>query len=125
MKVVNVGDLYGTSREVNCPSGGFKSMRVLLAEDGMGYTVTKTIIPAGLPQLWHYKSHFETCFCIEGSGVLTNLETGQQFEIKPDSVYILDKNDRHTFQALRETILICVFNPPLKGPEVHQHDGSY
>ena len=38
---------------------------------------------------------------------------------------MLDKNDAHYFEAFEEVTLICVFNPPLTGKEVHQEDGSY
>jgi L-ectoine synthase len=40
-------------------------------------------------------------------------------------MYVLDKNDRHTFQAIEETVLISIFNPPVTGAEVHDQDGSY
>jgi len=125
MKIVNVEELIGTDREVDCPKGGFKSLRILLEEDGMGYTLTKTLIPKGEPQKWHYKHHLETCLCISGGGTLKSLETGEEHAIYPGVAYVLDKHDPHTFQAIRDTILICVFNPPLKGREVHKSDGSY
>jgi L-ectoine synthase len=125
MKVVDAKDLYGTGREVDCPKGGFKSLRYLLESDGMGYTVTMTIVPKNGPQIWHYKNHLETCFCISGSGVLTNFETQEEFSILPGKAYILDKHDKHCFQALEDVTLICIFNPPLKGREVHKEDGSY
>ncbi len=125
MKIVNVNDLFGTPREVDCPRGGFKSLRILLEEDNMGYTLTKTLIPKGEPQFWHYKNHLETCFCTEGSGILKNLITNEIFEIKPGIAYVLDKHDPHTFQAVEDTVLVCVFNPPLKGREIHKSDGSY
>lgn len=125
MKVTDVAHLFGTDREVNCPKGGFKSMRVLLQSDKMGYTVTKTFIPKGPPQFWCYKNHLETCYCIKGGGVLKNLTDGKEYAIFPDVVYVLDNHDPHTFQALQDTELICVFNPPLAGREVHREDGSY
>lgn len=125
MRVIHTDFLLDTAREVDCPKGGFKSIRVLLEEDGMGYTLTKTIIPKGEPQFWHYKNHLETCFCIQGRGILKQTETGEVHEIVPGSVYILDQNDPHTFQALEEVVLVCVFNPPLTGREVHKEDGSY
>ncbi len=125
MKVVNVKDLYNTDREVDCPNGGFKSLRFLLESDGMGYTMTMTKIPVGPTQYWHYKNHLETCLCIEGYGLLTNLATGTTHHIRPGIAYALDKHDKHAFQAMEPTTLICVFNPPLKGREVHKDDGSY
>lgn len=125
MKVIKILDLYGSDREVDCPKGGFKSLRVLLKEDNMGYTLTKTLIPKGLPQRWHYKNHLESCYCISGKGFLTDIKTGKIYEISEDTIYVLDSYDDHEFVAIEDTVLICVFNPPLIGREVHKEDGSY
>lgn len=125
MKVIDFEDVAGTVREVHCPNGGFISYRYLLESDGMGYTVTRTLIPKGMPQTWHYTRHLESCYCVSGEATLGNLETGEKFQIKPGTLYALDKHDRHLFMALEDTTLICVFNPPLKGLEVHGKDASY
>lgn len=124
MKVVRTKELP-EERIVDCPHGGFRSHRILLRSDDMGYGMTKTVIPPNGPQHWHYKSHLESCYCVSGRGTLTNLSTGDVHEIEPDTTYVLDKHDDHTFEAHEETTLICVFNPPLTGKEVHQPDGSY
>jgi len=50
---------------------------------------------------------------------------GKKHEIKPGIMYALDKHDLHYFKTDSRVVLICVFNPPLKGKEVHQEDGSY
>jgi quercetin dioxygenase-like cupin family protein len=125
MKIIKASDLDGMGRKVTCPNDGFTSYRFLLEEDGMGYSMTKTVIPKGDPQHWHYKDHLESCYCVSGSGTITNLATGDSHEINPDTTYVLDKNDDHLFQAHETVTLICVFNPPLKGAEVHNLDGSY
>ena len=125
MKVIKTNELEGKGQVVNCPKGGFVSNRILLESDGMGYTMTKTIIPAGERQFWHYKNHLESCYCVSGKGLLTHAETGEYHAIAPDMTYVLDKHDPHYFEALEDVVLICVFNPPLTGNEVHQDDGSY
>jgi L-ectoine synthase len=125
MKVVKVDKLKGTARDVKCPRGGFNSLRILLEKDGMGYTLTKTTIPVAGKQHWQYFNHLESCYCIQGSGILTNADTGETFIIEPDTCYILDEHDDHYFEAIEEVVLICVFNPPLKGAEVHDESGSY
>lgn len=112
-------------REVVCPTGGFVSKRMLLESDGIGYSITHTTIKPGMHQDWHYKNHLESCYCIKGYAILTDLETNTKHIIHPGVMYVLDKNDRHSFYAEIETELICVFNPPLKGNELHQADGSY
>lgn len=125
MKIINSPDLMFTDREVHCPKGGFISYRMLLEDDGMGYTMTRTIIPPNGPQKWHYKNHLESCYCVSGRGVLKDVASDEEHMILPGMVYVLDKNDEHIFEALETVELICVFNPPLKGREVHKEDGSY
>lgn len=125
MKVIHINEITGTDRQVDCPKGGFTSLRFLLDQDKMGFTITKTLIPVGDKQHWHYKNHLEACFCIAGSGTLTNVETGETHPINKDVLYVLDNNDEHYFQAHEDVELICVFNPPLQGREVHKGDGSY
>lgn len=124
MKVIKTNELP-KDRVVACPKGGFVSNRILLERDGMGYGMTKTVIPPNGPQHWHYKNHLESCYCVSGKGLLTNLRTKESFAIEPDTTYVLDKHDDHTFEALEETVLICVFNPPLTGQETHGPDGAY
>lgn len=123
MKIKRINQLLGTEREVH--GGGFISVRAILASDGMGFSVHKTIIPTGGPYHWHYTKHLEACYCIKGTGVLTNLETGEKHMISTDVIYVLDNHDDHTFEALSDVVLISVFNPPVKGSEIHKEDGSY
>lgn len=123
MKVRSIKEITRTDRHVH--GEGFESLRLLLAKDGMGFSVHKTIIPMGPPRHWHYKHHLEACYCVHGWGELTNLTTGEVFTITPDTIYILDSHDDHTFQAITDVVLISIFNPPVTGRELHDEDGSY
>lgn len=105
-------------------TGGI-SFRAVLKSDNMGFTVCKTVVPKGGPHHWHYINHLEACYCIKGSGELTNLETGVKHLITPDVVYVLDNHDDHSFEALEDTVLISIFNPPLTGQEKHDKNGQY
>lgn len=123
MKVVHTKDLP-ESRKVKMHAG--VSNRILLAEDNMGFSMTKTVISPDAGRVFqHYKHHLEACYCVSGKALLTNATTGEYWVIAPDVTYVLDKNDPHYFEALEETVLICTFNPPLTGNEIHQEDGSY
>jgi quercetin dioxygenase-like cupin family protein len=124
VKIVKTNELP-QERIVKCPKNGFTSNRILTATDGMGYSLTKTIIPPGEPQVWHYKNHLESCYCLDGLAEIENMSTGEKFQIEPDVTYVLDSNERHRFTAKKETVLLCVFNPPLVGDEVHDETGSY
>ena len=125
MIVKSLADVIGTEFDVNGP--GWNSRRLLLKSDGMGYSVTDTVIKAGAEMTLEYKQHFEACYCISGTGSVHDTASGHTHEITPGTIYALNKNDRHTLRANEEQDLrlICIFNPPLSGQEVHQEDGSY
>ena len=126
MKVVKAADVINTERHVECPKGGFTSTRVVVASDNMGFSVNKTVIPRNGWQHWHYKEHLEACYCVAGRGWLKNRETNETFLIEPNTVYMLDKHDNHEFRAETNiVVLISIFNPPLKGTELHDESGSY
>jgi len=124
VKVIRTNEL-DASRTVHCPNDGFTSSRILLEQDDMGYTMTKTVVPPNGPQRWHYKNHLESCYCVSGKGLLTNVATGEYWAVAPDTTYVLDNHEEHTLEALEEMTLICVFNPALNGREVHDDTGSY
>ncbi len=105
-------------------TGGL-SFRPVVEKHGMGFSVHKTVIPKGGPHKWHYKHHIEACYCIRGRGILTDLKTGVAAHITPDVVYLLDNHEEHTFEAIEDTVLISIFNPPCKGNETHDKDGNY
>ena len=124
MKIVKLKDLKDTEREVQSPAG-WTSFRFLLKSDGMGFSMHETVFPAGLEVPMWYKNHLEAVYCYQGSGTITDLETNQQHEIQPGTLYALDKHDRHILQAHTELRLVCVFNPPVTGREIHDKDGAY
>lgn len=102
-----------------------QSNRIILKSDNMGFGLTKTVIQPGEKVFQHYKNHLESCYCVSGYAILTCAETGKEYGITEGVTYTLDKNDPHYFEAMEETVLICVFNPPLIAREVHREDGSY
>lgn len=112
---------------VDCPRGGFTSIRYLVESDCMGFSLHETTIhPFQGPQRWHYKNHLEACYCVSGCGLLRSA-SGKKWIISPGMIYALDKHDEHWFEVIGTTpvVLVCVFNPPVKGMEVHHEDGSY
>ncbi|MDZ7809713.1 MAG: ectoine synthase [Arhodomonas sp.] len=125
MKIVRLQDIVGTEREVEGP-GGWVSRRLLLKKDGMGFSFHETIIPAGSEFTFWYKHHLEAVYCVAGNGSIEDLATGEVHEIYDGVLYALDKHDRHILRGGTEDMrLICGFNPPVTGREVHDEDGAY
>lgn len=101
------------------------SHRLILKNDNVGFSFHITQIFKDAVLDMHYKNHIESVYCISGKGQIENIETGAVFPIKPGTVYVLDKHDKHRLTAIEELQLACVFSPPLVGSEVHDADGSY
>ncbi|MCL4122158.1 UNVERIFIED_CONTAM: hypothetical protein GTU68_027337 [Idotea baltica] len=101
------------------------SVRMLLADDGMGFSFHITFLEEGSEHTFEYKNHFESVYCMKGKGSITDLATGEVHKIVPGVMYALDKHDRHTLRADEELVMACCFNPPVTGNEVHREDGSY
>ena len=125
MIVRRESDLPDMGRVVEYAPGGFVSHRFLTEQDGMGFTVTKTEVPAKGRQRWHYPHHLESCYCVSGHGTLTVAATGEEHAIAPGTLYALDQHEEHYFEAHEDVVLICVFNPPLKGHETHHEGNGY
>lgn len=112
-------------RRIVSPDGNWESSRLLLKEDGMGFSFHITTIYKGADFKMHYKNHLESVYCISGSGEVVNLKDGKSHPIEAGTIYILDKHDQHVLRCHSEMQLACVFNPPLTGQEVHDASGSY
>ena len=91
----------------------------------MGFSLHVTTIFAGTTNEMWYKHHLEAVFCLSGRGVLKEGDSGRTHRIEPGVMYALDKHDRHVLTASEQLTLVCVFNPPLNGKEVHDGEGAY
>lgn len=123
MIVRDFNELKNTERAVS--DARWTSVRMLLADDKMGFSFHITTLQAGSEHEFEYKNHFESVYCISGKGSITDIATGETHEIRPGVMYALNLHDRHILRAEEELVMACCFNPPVTGTEVHQADGSY
>lgn len=118
-------DVEGGPGDTTLSGGNARTLRYLLRDDGVGITVSDITVGAGGNKILHYKNHMEANLVIEGEGTVEDLATGEVHQLKPGTIYVLDKHDRHRLNATTPMRLICVFTPALVGGEVHDEDGSY
>ncbi|MFO7580454.1 ectoine synthase [Nitrosomonas halophila] len=123
MIVRNLKDARNSSRRVVAQN--WESTRLLLKNDGMGFSFHITTIYAGTLTEMCYQNHLESVYCISGHGMVETLDDAKQYPITPGTIYILDRHDKHVLRADTEMELACVFNPPLNGREVHDAVGAY
>lgn len=125
MLIKRLEDIIGTARDVAPENNQWVSRRLLLAKDGMGFSMHETIIYAGHENYFHYANHLEAVYCVAGEGEIEDLATGEIHSIKDGTLYALNNHDKHKLRAFKDMRLVCVFNPPVTGREVHDKDGVY
>lgn len=123
MIVRTLDDIVGSERDVD--GGNWSSRRLSLADDGMGFSMHDTILRAGTETHMWYKHHLEGVYCIEGKATLEDKATGEVHEIRPGTIYLLNDHDQHVLRVEEDLRVICTFNPPVTGQEVHDEDGAY
>ncbi len=123
MIVRSTAEITGTERDV--AGQGWRSKRIVLGGDGVGFSFHETTIGAGTVHEFHYRHHVEAVWLIEGEGTLTDLDHGVSYELAPGSMYLLDGHERHRLEVRTDMRMMCVFNPPVTGQEVHDSDGVY
>jgi L-ectoine synthase len=124
MIVRTLDEILKSKRYIKTPAG--ESRRFLLKEDGMGFSLTDAIVREGGEATFCFKNHLEAQYVIEGEGEIEVLEPEHKIiQIRPGTMFAWDKHDRFRIRVTKRIRQICVFNPPLKGPEVEDADGSY
>ncbi len=125
MIVRHLKNILNTERDIKTDT--WASRRLLLRDDNMGFSMSETTIFAGTQTHIWYKHHFEAVYCVEGSGEVELIPSGEVFRIEPGTFYALNKHDRHWLRADpgADMKVICTFNPPLTGREVHDAEGVY
>ena len=123
MIVRSLDEVTGTERDVH--GEGWRSQRLLLRRDGLGFSLHNTTVAAGAEMELEYRNHLEACYVMAGEAELTDMASGKRHALAPGMVYALDQHDRHQLRVITEMQLVCVFNPALTGAETHDATGSF
>ncbi|HET6724665.1 MAG TPA: ectoine synthase [Gammaproteobacteria bacterium] len=125
MIVKQLEDLTNTEDHIDTET--WESRRFILKKDGMGFSMHETIIKEGTETHMWYQNHYEAVYCIEGEGEIETVADGKVYPIKVGTLYALNEHDEHYLRANKGTHMrmVCVFNPPCTGREVHDERGVY
>jgi methionyl-tRNA formyltransferase len=123
MIVRTLDEALGTRRSVT--TGNWRSVRLVLAEDGVGFSFHITTMFAGTETPMRYRNHVECVYCVEGDGELVDSVTGRRQPLRAGVLYLLDKHDPHVVHARTDLVIACVFAPALVGDEVHDEEGGF
>ncbi len=123
MIVRQLAEILYTDKDVHAQT--WTSRRLLLKGDNVGFSLHDTVMKAGTDTVMWYKHHIEAVYCIEGEGQLECLENGQVYDLHPGTLYVLNGHERHRVKPRTDIRMVCVFNPPVTGQEVHDKEGAY
>lgn len=123
MIVRSLDELDDGERDVRTEN--WRSRRIVLAKDGVGFSVHETVLYAGTVNDFWYANHVESVMVIEGEGTLIDKDTGRSYELRPGTLYLLDGHEHHRLLPRTDIRTLCVFNPPVTGREVHDKNGVY
>jgi L-ectoine synthase len=122
MIIKRLEDVVGTKGDAH--GGKWHSLRLLHREEGMGVTLADTILEAGFQMdLWQ-ENHLKACYCLEGEGLLEELDNGMVHEIRAGTLYAMNNHDRHRIRAKTHMRVICTFFPALTGDESQDGDSA-
>ncbi|MGM7678948.1 ectoine synthase [Microbacterium sp. A94] len=114
-----------TDTDADIKSENWRSKRIVLAKEGVGFSVHETTLYAGTVNQFWYANHIEAVFIVEGEGEITDLATGETHQLAPGSLYLLNNHDKHEVRPRTQMRTVCVFNPPITGRETHDKNGVY
>src|SRR5699024_1600814 len=117
MLVRSVDDVTGTEDDIQTEN--WRSARIILAREQVGFPVHQTALTAGPDTDSWYANHSEAVFSTEGEGQIIDLATDEVHALKPGTVYLLNNHDKHRVPPRTQIKCVCVFNPPVTGREVH------
>lgn len=109
MIVRKLDDIRASDRNVE--SDGWVSARLLLKDDGMGFSFHVTTMFAGSELKMHYQNHLEAVLVLKGTGTIEDLGTGEIHRLEPGVMYALNNNDRHIVRPETDLVTACTFNP--------------
>ncbi|SFB40415.1 ectoine synthase [Amycolatopsis marina] len=123
MIVRTIAEINETEADVK--TANWRSKRLILAGDKVGFSMHETTLYAGTVNQFWYANHVEAVFVVEGEGELVDSATGEVFQLRPGTMYLLNNQDKHEVRPTTDVRAVCVFNPPVTGREVHDENGVY
>lgn len=125
MIVRTLDEITDTERDVESENKQWRSKRIVLAKDGVGFSVHETVLQPGTINDFWYANHIEAVFVTEGEGELYDKDNDVTYQLAPGSIYVLSGNEKHQLRPKTQMKTVCVFNPPVTGREVHDENGVY
>lgn len=116
--------MRAAGEEMIFADGKDRTLRMLVQADEVGFGLSDVHFSAGADTVIWFKHHWEANHILSGRFKVTDLTSGESWELGPGMAYNVGPKDRHRLQALTDVHLVSFFCPALRGDETHDADGS-
>lgn len=124
MYAVSVDELRAKGQEKVVAAGSARSIRLVTAADELGFSLSDVRLKAGARNVLWYKHHWEANLILAGTCEVTDLSTGKVHTYGAGTCYVVGPKDRHSVHAVTDLHILSIFNPPLRGDEQHDAEGT-
>ncbi len=83
MIVRTLDEITDTERDVESENKQWRSKRIVLAKDGVGFSVHETVLQPGTINDFWYANHIEAVFVTEGEGELYDKDNDVTYQLAP------------------------------------------
>ena len=99
MFVKRADEMRAAGKEMTVANGQARTLRMLTKADDVGFGFSDVHFAAGAETTLWYKHHWEANHIVSGTGVVTDLTTGQSWKLEPGVSYNVGPKDRHQLRA--------------------------
>lgn len=123
MLIIRAGELAGSGREQ--PFGpNAHALTYLTSSEGPGFGVgVVTSARDVVTEAMTYRHHIKMNYVLEGSGTITDVESGEQWPLSPESFYCVGPNDRYRLELTGPWKVFSFFNPAIDEGAAHSPNG--
>jgi L-ectoine synthase len=115
MIYTSVRKILGTERDV--AGEGWRSRRLVLAGDGLPFSVHETVVEPGSELRFCYRRHSETVYCVEGEGSIEEVGGGGARRLEPGTLYSVGIGEDHIVRTDTVVRFLCIFEPACEADE--------
>lgn len=121
----NVEEMRAGGREVVGAEGQVRTVRMLTAVDDVGFGLSDVRIAAGAEVILGNGKHRRANHVLSGSGEVTDLNSGERWELGAGVTFSVDSEDRCRVHAGTEMHLLSVMCPAIQGNALRRRDGAF
>ena len=118
MFVKHADEMRQAGGQMVAADGQTRMIPMLTEADNVGFGVSDIHLQAGAETTLSHKNRRQANHIISGAGEVTDVSTGQTWELGPGMAYNVGPKDRHRVRARTDMHLLSVFSPMLAGDEL-------